>query len=154
MNSIRAGALVCAVAMSVVAVVATDGAEWNQDYGKALEAAKKNSKPLLVVFEEPSESLSDAISPAEITSGSLLNPYELCRVDVTTPMGKKVAKSFGASRFPYTVITDKQARNIICRKAGNCTRLDWTSMLMTYRDGRKPVTYIESALAPPTVCFT
>jgi hypothetical protein len=155
MRKLYARALVCAVALLVWQAAVANAVEWKGDYAKALEAAKKAGKPLLVVMEKPGDSMTETVAAdSDVTSSSLLEPYELCRIDVTTPEGKCVAEAFDASEFPYTAVTDKEKKNIILRKAGHYSRLDWATMLVTYRNGKKPVAHIESAFLSPSVCFT
>jgi hypothetical protein len=132
--------------------------QWHRDYGSALKAARSANKPLLVVLEMPSDRLSEKGAATDLGSSALLKPYHLCCIDVSTSVGKQVAEAFGAQQFPYTVITDKDGKNIVHRKAGHYSKLDWSSMLMTYRDGQKPPSYVDefihSIQSTPAVCFT
>jgi hypothetical protein len=152
----RVGLHAIAVVLAVSPAVFADS--WKSDYGTALQAARSAHKPLLVVLEMPSDRLSETTGSNDLSSSALLKPYELCCVDASTSLGQQVAEVLGAKQFPYTVITDKDVKNIIHRKAGHYSKLDWSSMLMTYRDGQKPPSYvsdfIHSAQTTPAVCFT
>jgi len=119
---------------------------WETDYGRALNAAQSNDRPLLVVFEQrnAAQPRTTSVSTGHLDAfDPLLSPYELCRIDTSTPYGKQVAESFQARQFPYAVITDKTARQIIYRHSGKMTPTQWVATLVEYRDGRAPV-----------VCFT
>ena len=82
------------VAISLGAsIAATAHGEWRSDYAVALSTARAPDRPLLILLEkpnDPSQSLgSEALTGSEPWS-TLDRKYELCRVDVTTNMGKKV----------------------------------------------------------------
>ncbi len=161
MKTVRSIVWLCAVAALLMFSTLANAIEWQDDYGVALDAARLAKKPLLIVLEMPSDRGSDS-AEGDLVGSALLKPYELCSVDVSTPVGKRVAEAFSAKEFPYTVITDRDGKNVIYRKAGHQTELDWNSLLMTYRDGKKPApiatfaseAFIESAQASPEVCFT
>jgi hypothetical protein len=147
-----------AIAATVAISPAALAEQWQSDYGTALEAARSANKPLLVVMELPADRIIETNGSGDLSSSALLKPYQLCCIDVSTPMGQQIAEAFGARQFPYTVITDTDGKNIVHRKAGHYSKLDWSSMLMTYRDGQKPPSYVEefihNAQATPAVCFT
>ena len=108
--------------------------QWLNDYGIALQAARLAQRPLLVVLEKP----DDAEQRLDVIDGSgqlseLLESYELCRVDVTTEYGQKVAASYGATQFPYSVITDISCRNILFRKQGKLSVEMWEQTLDTFK---------------------
>ena len=105
---------------------------WYQHYDKAKHAAQTAKRPLLVVIENPSEikqRLDEERLPADTAQQGLLDKFHLCRVDATTDYGKRVAKAFGAQRFPFTAIIDKQSRLIVFRKAGQMTKQEWRNAL-------------------------
>ncbi len=126
----------------VVAVGATTATptplEWQSDYGKALVATRADSRPLLVVLDVPSNPKT-AVATKQVakdaTQEKLLGAYQLCRVDASTAYGKKVAKAFGASSFPYTAILDKSASVVLCRKVGQLSNDQWQKTLAKYQKG-------------------
>lgn len=164
MNGILASLTIVAATLGA----APDAPNWHSDYGQALESAKAAQQPLLLVLENPKEAQS-RVEQATFTNdplqAELLGPYQLCRVDVTTPYGSKVAEVFGVTQFPQTVITDKSASKIIFRKAGRFTSSEWTSTLISHKDGQPSWTsYIgnssgtssgyTSSRSRGTICFT
>ena len=80
------------------------------------------------------------------TQAALLAPYELCRVDVTTEYGKRVAAAFKVSEFPYTAIIDRTASVILYRKTGRFDTAQWASTLIHYQNGDHP--------RQARICFT
>jgi hypothetical protein len=136
MNGILASLTIAAATLGA----APDAPNWISDYGQALQSAQSAQRPLLVVLEKPMEPQSrieQASFASDPVQAELLSPYLLCRVDVTTPYGSKVAAAFGATEFPQTVITDKSASKIIFRKAGRLTNSEWTSTLISHKDGQR-----------------
>ena len=106
-----------------------------------MQAARADRKPLLVVLhnpQRPQQELSQASHATEETS-TLLENYHVCRIDVSTAVGQRVAGVFRATTYPYTVITDRTAQKIIYRKGGRFTDSQWTETLADYRRGAKPV---------------
>ena len=125
------------------------GATWHEDYTSALKAARADRKPLLVVMHNPQQpqqvmrQASQSVREAE----TLLDNYHVCRIDVSSANGKRVAEVFRATQFPYTVITDRAAQKIVYRKGGSFSDAQWTETLADYRRGSKPVTL--TSFAPP-----
>jgi hypothetical protein len=118
--------------------------KWQDDYGKALQATRAGSQPLLVVLDEPAQDEA-RLEPALLGEGEisgqefeLLQPYHLCHVDVTTEYGERVAKAFKAKNFPYTAIIDKSGSVIIFAKAGQMSADEWHEALKSHRDGQRP----------------
>ena len=79
-------------------------AEWMTNYRDAIEQARSEKKPLLVVFEKASHRLLQAGEPTSVdaatsekktakSSDALLDAYKLCRVDVGTKDGQALAIS-------------------------------------------------------------
>ena len=122
------------LAFGFVEVTTPSTTAWLDDYGTALQVARLAQRPLLVVIENPNvaEQRLDEIDEF----GELLNNYELCRVDVTTSYGQKVAASYGATTFPYTAITDGTCRSIVYRGAGKFSPEIWERTLSVYSEGR------------------
>lgn len=122
-------------ALSFFGTAPSDDTQWLNDYGVAIQAARLAQRPLLVVLENP----TDAGQRLDFIDGSrqigeLLDNYELCRVDVTTEYGKKVADSYGAKQFPYSVITDISCRNIVFRGQGKFSLETWERTLDVYKE--------------------
>jgi hypothetical protein len=117
---------------------------WEKDYGKALSATRAGNSPLLVVLDEP-KSEEARIEPALLSKSgiggkefNLLKPYRLCHVDVTTKYGQKVAKAFGADRFPHVAIIDKSGSLVIFRRSGKISAAEWEQALTRHKDGERP----------------
>lgn len=130
--------------MTVIAVmtagVATDAVEWQSDYGKALEASRADSRPLLIVLDNPSDPQAAAAEDqlaAEGEQEELLGAYECCHVDVTTEYGKKVADAFKAEEFPFAAIIDKTGSVVLHKAAGKVSNEEWHATLATYKTGER-----------------
>jgi hypothetical protein len=120
--------------MSLLASAPT-GADWSESYHDALAAARKAQRPMLVVLEDPAEPerrVEQAACTPSLKRTRLLGRYQLCRVDITTPTGKKVAEAFGAEQFPHTAITDAGCKKIVFRKTGRFKSRDWWTMLASH----------------------
>jgi hypothetical protein len=59
----------------------------------------------------------------------------LCRVDVTTDYGKRVADAFKVKQCPFTAIIDKTGQKIIYRKSGQLDDSEWVTALDTHKRG-------------------
>ncbi|MCA9263870.1 MAG: thioredoxin family protein [Planctomycetales bacterium] len=111
---------------------------WNENYAEALDVARLTERPLLVVLEDPNDPAQriENLKPNDGTkTGDLLMEYELCRVDVTTEYGKKVAEVYGNPQLPYTVITDRSCHLILFRGAGKFGEETWEQYLASYLRG-------------------
>ena len=122
--------------------------QWDQSYGKALEATRAGQDPLLVVMDKPGSDKA-AIEPALLSEGDasgntskLLSPYRLCHVDVTTEYGQKVAKVFNAKEFPHVAIIDKTGSVVIFRKTGQVKENEWKKILADHKSGDRPITHV------------
>ena len=115
-------------------------ARWLDDYGAALRQAKFQRLPLLVIIEDPSDS-KRRIEQIQHASGqeatNLLSNYKLCRVDVRTSYGKKVAEVFKAEQLPHTSIIDNTGSVQIFVKLGSFTAEEWTTALATHKEGKR-----------------
>jgi hypothetical protein len=113
--------------------------KWSDHYARAKHEAAAAQRPLLVVLENPQDP-AGRLSVEKIANDDsqveLLEHYQLCRVDVTTEYGKRVAEAFGAKTFPYTAITDKSTRYITFRSAGPMTSEQWTRTLQSRKQGQ------------------
>lgn len=147
--------------------------KWNPDYGKALEAARSAKRPLVVLIENPKlpqQALDKNALLKVADSNELLAKYELCLIDATTEVGKQVAKAFGATKLPYTAVTDAKAQKVVYRGAGQRLHLpkQWIAMLAARRlprpnafklaiPGRRldlATDFISTTPASPAMCFT
>ena len=118
--------------------------QWEASYGKALEATRDGDSPLLVVLDKPNT--DDARLEPELLGGEavdseegidLLRPYHLCRVDVTTKYGQKVAHAFQAKNFPHVAIIDKTGSTVIFRKSGKIQPQEWERILSRHKSGNR-----------------
>ena len=127
------------LAAATLATSSPIGPQWNNDYGDALESTRATTRPLLIVLESPSDD-SSRFLPARFapdeTGEELLKPYELCRIDVDTSYGQRVAEAFQVTQFPYTAIIDKAGRKIIFRKSGRIDASEWAATLIAYQAGQ------------------
>ena len=122
-------------------MAATTAPNWHEDYTEALAAARADRKPLLVVIYNSGQSQRQLQLTSQTTgeTATLLDNYHLCRIDASTPNGKRVAGVFKATTYPYTVITDRNAQKIIFRRGGAFNKAQWIETLADYRRGSKPV---------------
>ena len=133
--------LVATVALAASLVPQTSAREWETDYAKAFQVAQQTRRPLLVVLERPAEvrhQVRQASFTVDPTMNELLKPYVLCRVDVTTPYGREVAKAFSAKEFPLTAITDRTVTTLVFKKVGSFSTQEWVQTLITYQKGERP----------------
>jgi hypothetical protein len=113
--------------------------QWSNHYASAKNEAAAAQRPLLVVLENPDDPAgrlnTDQIA-GDATQVQLLEHYQLCRMDVTTDYGQRVAAAFGAKQFPFTAITDKSARYIMFRSAGPMSTEQWKQTLASRKNGQ------------------
>jgi hypothetical protein len=122
--------------------------EWESSYGQALKATRAGHDPLLVVLDKPS-SENARIEPelisedeADSADAALLKPYRLCRVDVSTEYGKKVAKAFKAKEFPHVAIIDKTGSVVLYRNSGDIDQAEWTKALKRHKSGERTLSRV------------
>ena len=130
---------------------------WWTDYGSAYRLAEKEKKPLLVVFEAvdgPARVLQGSSPWQQSPASSLLGPYILCRINISTPSGRELARKFAAPGFPSVVITDKRLNRVIYRRHGPLSDLDWAVMLVSYRTGERLPAVSPQPSDQRTVCYT
>lgn len=120
------------ISLTVSAAGAPAELEWSAHYANAKAEAAAKQRPLLVVLEDSSNPAGQFKADELATQGQqveLLKKYELCRMDVNTAYGKKVAEAFNATEFPLTVVTDRTANFITYRADGALDTEQWQSML-------------------------
>ena len=143
------------VALLLTFAAAAEPAEktWMNDYGAALQVAREEGRPLLVVIEDAERGVrADAVKLSEAAADdALLAPYVLCRVDVGTSYGQQVAAAFKASDTPHVVITDRGARRQIFQRSGRMSSTEWRATLTAYRSGRRPT---PEQVWQPEICTT
>jgi hypothetical protein len=128
---------------------------WESSYGKALEETRADDQPLLVVLENPSAAsarLEPALLGQDAAEGQpvdLLRPYNLCRIDVTTEYGQKVALAFKVKIFPYVAVIDRTGSVILHAKTGQIGSQEWNRMLTTYKDGQRTGTAVSHTTYKP-----
>lgn len=114
-------------------VGASSGLDWTNDYSEALSNARCEGRPMLVVLENREKAKQRAGSIFHVEP-KLLTQFEICRVDVGSDYGKKVADRFSPSELPYTVITDPECEQIVFRGVGERTIGQWTETLEVHTD--------------------
>lgn len=131
-------------------IAATEApSQWQSDYGKALAATRADNRPLLVVLENPGDPNAAVESNQMATEGpqaELLSAYQLCRIDVTTDYGKKVAKAFGAEQFPFTAIIDETGSYVLHKQMGQLTDTEWQETLGSYKRGLRKLSVQHTSL--------
>jgi hypothetical protein len=133
---------VATIAASTFAVTPTK-VKWQADYGKALAATRSDQRPLLVVLDNPADpnaAFDAKLLAAEGEQGQVLKSYRLCRVDVSTEYGQKVAQAFNATQFPHTAIIDKTGASVLFKKAGQMPGDEWHTTLAKFQKGVAPQT--------------
>lgn len=129
----------CVAVLAALTGGADNSSVWHADYGDALAQTKQDHQPLLVVLEAPEDeakSLDADLLKAE--SGSFpLDSYALCRIDVTTEYGKKVAEGFKVTQFPHVAIIDKSGSVILQRVSGEVSTDQWKSVLARHAEGNR-----------------
>ena len=147
-----------AVLLLVMGVGADTDLEWNDNYGEAKRIAAQKKMPVVVLLEDPSNPAT-SFNEKELASDpqqvKLLQKYQLCRIDVTSNYGKSVAKSFKATRFPYTIMLDRSASFITLRRSDKMTPNQWASSLIANKDKliHKPAPIRNSATGEPFQSF-
>lgn len=129
----------CVLPLSLVAANA-EQLKWHDNYGTALNVAKEQAKPLLVILENPNDDarrVTQVAFRSEETSAELLRPYVLCRVDVTTEYGQRVARAFNADEVPHVSIIDKTGQVQIFKQSGPFTTEQWQATLTAHRAGNR-----------------
>jgi hypothetical protein len=125
---------------ALASVTVTSELEWSSHYAQAKSAAATAQKPLLVVLEDPAEPSrrfdTERLASTE-EQQDLLKHFQLCRVDVTTPYGKRVAEALSVRELPYTAITDKSAKYITYRAAGQVSPENWVETLNVRKSGER-----------------
>ena len=122
---------------------------WLDNYGVGLEVAKASGQPLLVILDnpaQPGQTMRQVSQRTDSTQRVLLGHYTLCHVDVSTRYGRRVARAFRATEFPYTTIIDKTSTAILYRKTGVLDDRQWITTLANYRTGTRPY--------HPAICFS
>ncbi|MEM8863977.1 MAG: hypothetical protein AAGF31_00335 [Planctomycetota bacterium] len=113
--------------------------QWEADYGKALAQTRSDDRPLLIVLDNPGAEEQQLGSEVLGEDHELLAAYDLCRVNVETEYGKKVADVFGAKSFPYVAIIDKTGSVILHSQAGDISADAWKTTLSKFKTGERAV---------------
>lgn len=125
--------VVNALLMVAVLGIAPQQAQWTTNqYGDALEAARESERPMLVLLENPGDKDNKFTDIWDEKLSPLLDKFVVCRVDVSTDYGKKVAEVYDATSTPYSVITDKTCRRIVFRGLGEFPAESWRRTLEFY----------------------
>ena len=125
----------------IAVLAATTGGqslEWSPHYANAKSQAAVEQRPLLVVVED-SASPNGRFAVDQLASQKshvdLLKNYRLCRMDINTTYGRRVADAFNADTFPMTVITDKTTQYITFRAHGSMNPELWQRTLASRAAG-------------------
>ena len=81
--------------------------KWSNHYAKAKDAARTANRPLLVVIEnskDPAQRFAAERLAANEKQRQLMRRFELCKVDVSTEYGKRVAQAYNADILPLSLI--------------------------------------------------
>ena len=105
---------------------------WRPTYACALERARDQGQPLLLVLEDGSDAGQQLTALSARKAQPLLAQYQLCRMDVQTEAGQRLAEQYGASELPYMVITDVACKNVVFRGAGQFGAQAWTWTLAAH----------------------
>lgn len=130
--------LLAVFATANLAVSTTTELDWSDHYANAKTQAAAEHRPLLVVLENSADPAGRFDQSALVDEGrevELLKHYRLCRMDINTPYGKRVAEAFGAKQFPFTAITDNSAQYITFRSAGAMSAENWAQTLEQRKKG-------------------
>lgn len=116
---------------------------WNRDYGAALQSARQQQKPLLVLIErrgneQPAAATRPVSRQADAQIQQLLDRYELCYVDADSNYGRQVAQGFRARTFPFVAVVDKHSRRQLWRAAAPNSSEGWAALLTRYQTGEAP----------------
>ena len=134
-----------------------DESAWLDNYGEALKGARGSSRPLLIVLDRADTQLHPvSFVPDDKDQSSqeeLLARYVLCRIDVDTAYGKRVADAFKVSEFPHSAIIDKTATRILYQKTGQFSDSVWTAALTAYQDGEQVQAYQPTVYYQPTQTY-
>ena len=124
--------LVCLLLGTVVGSVNL-APDWTEDYSEALSNARCDRRPMVVVLENPEKVKQRAGSIFHVER-EILTKFEICRVDVGSDYGKKVAELYSPSELPYTVITDPECEQIVFRGVGERSINQWTKTLEVHAE--------------------
>lgn len=124
---------VLVLTISIVLVASSYGSDWTEDYSEALSNARCEGRPMLVVLENQEKAVQRAGSIFHVER-ELLTQFEICRVDVASEYGKKVAEQFSPSELPYTVITDSDCKQIVFRGVGERSINQWKETLQVHAE--------------------
>jgi hypothetical protein len=112
--------------------------KWHDNYGAALNATRKDGRPLLIVLEDTKNketAIDQSLLADEGEQAELLAKYNLCRVDASTQYGQKVAKVFRATTFPMTAIIDKAGAVILDKQTGKVEGSRFRTRLAEHQTG-------------------
>ena len=133
---------------------------WLTNYSDALELARTEARPLLLVISQE-DHLPASINPASSAqatqpSHDLLAAYVLCKIDPSSGYGKLVAEAYRVTEFPHSVIIDKTTKKILYSDAGRATDDTWKAALTKYQSPttyESPATYQSPATYPRAATF-
>ncbi len=119
------------------------------DYGEALQAARRQGRPLIVVLYRRSEAKTAV--PVGESLGRLRRRFVICRVNVETPSGAQLARAFRRDRFPHVAVIDARQMVILQRHAGP---LDVRTAQQLLARWSPAATASEPVSSGSVICFT
>jgi len=132
----RNGLAFLAVVFAASSLSAGESA-WMENYEQSLKFASGVSRPLLVVFDRSGTQLHPVsfVHDNEVESSKmeLLEKYVVCRIDVDTEYGDRIAGAFEVSEFPHALIIDSKDKRILHQKKGKLSDREWTTMLTKFQ---------------------
>jgi hypothetical protein len=118
--------------LAVPARPSMNALDWTSDYDAAVEAARAAGLPLLIVLEDGRQAASPLFSLNSPAALRVLSRYRLCRLNVKSELGRRIATGYNATQFPYTLITDADCERIVFRGAGSFSQGSWERTLANF----------------------
>ena len=118
--------------------------QWEDSYGKALEATRAGQDPLLVVLDKP-DSKEARVEPALLSEDNASSDnFEAAEPVSAVPCrcfdgirSKGCQAAFKAKEFPHVAIIDKTGSVVIFRKTGQIKDDEWKEILTKNKSGER-----------------
>ncbi len=127
---------------------ATPELAWQANYSEAVEQSRHDERPLLVVFDDPTDK-TRRIKPELLKNGNALSNYELCHIDASTEYGKQMAEGFRVESFPHVAIIDRSGNVVLNRMSGPITEGNWKSTLERFKKGNRNAGLLSHRVSKP-----
>jgi hypothetical protein len=102
-----------ALASSVAASYPQDALTWQKDYAQARTVGQTENKPLAVFFGSGAKGFDKTSQEGQLSTALqklLADDYICVYVDVSTPMGAKLAESFGITKGTGLVLSNRTGK--------------------------------------------